>query len=97
MKSMISTRPKICTSLRGVDKHSRWMVCSASVNGEVLGIYVLARGSKCSVVIADWLVCIADISGLGFDHDVFLGVQFLRLFFFFFCFSVVLVSRWWVI
>ena len=27
MKSMISTRPKIYTSLWGVDKHSRWMVC----------------------------------------------------------------------
>ena len=29
------------------------------MNGEVRGIYVLAGGSKCSVVIADWLVCIA--------------------------------------
>ena len=42
------------------------------------GIYVLAGGSKCSVVIADWLVCIADVSGLGFDGDVFLAVEFSR-------------------
>ena len=46
------------------------------------GIYVLAGGLKCSVVIADWLVCIADVSGLGFDGDVFLVVKFLSLFFF---------------
>ena len=45
------------------------------VNGEVRGIYVFAGGSKCSVVIADWLVCIADVSGLGFDGDVFLAVK----------------------
>ena len=35
-----------------------------------------------------WLVgFIADVSGLGFDGDVFLAVKFLRLFFFylFFC------------
>ena len=31
MKSMISTRPKIYTSLREVDKHSRWMVCLVMV------------------------------------------------------------------
>ena len=57
------------------------------MNGEVRGIYVLAGGSKCSVVIADWLVCIADVSGLGFDGDVFLAVEFSNLFFFslFFC------------
>ena len=57
------------------------------VNGEVRGIYVLAGGSKCSVVIADWLVCIADVSGLGFDGDVFLAVEFSSLCFFslFFC------------
>ena len=54
----------------------------ASVNGEVRGINVLAGGSKCSVVIADWLVCIADVSGLGFDGDVFLAVEFSSLFFF---------------
>ena len=48
---------------------------------------MLAGGSKCSVVIADWLVCIADVSGLGFDGDVFLAVEFSSLFFFslFFC------------
>ena len=45
------------------------------MNGEVLGIYVLAGGLKCSVVTADWLVCIADVSGLGFDGDVFLAVE----------------------
>ena len=39
----------------------------ASVNGEVCGIYELAGGSKCSVVIADWLVCIADVYGVAFD------------------------------
>ena len=61
------------------------------MNGEVRGIYVLAVESKCSVVIADWLVCIADVSGLGFDGDVFLAVEFRA------CFSVVLVSRWQVI
>ena len=44
-----------------------------SVNGEVRGIYVLAGGSKCSVVIADWLVCIADEeedSDVDFEADV---------------------------
>ena len=50
-----------------------WYV--ASVNGEVCGIYVLAGGSKCSVVIADWLVCIAGLSGL----------ELVFLFFLFFC------------
>ena len=57
------------------------------MNGEVLGIYVFARGSKCSVVIADWLVCVAEVSGLGLDGDVFLAVEFWWLFFFslFFC------------
>ena len=57
------------------------------MNCEVFGIYVLAGGSECSVVIADWLVCVADVSGLGFDGDVFLAVEFSRLFFFslFFC------------
>ena len=50
------------------------------MNGEVRGIYVLV--SKCSVVIADWLVCTADVSGLGFDGDVFLAVKFSSLFFF---------------
>ena len=57
------------------------------MNGEVRGIYVLAGGSKCSVVNADWLVCIADVSGLGFDGEVFLAVEFSSLFFFslFFC------------
>ena len=45
------------------------------------GIYVSAGGSKCSVVIADWLVCIADVSGLRLDSDVFLVVVFLSLFF----------------
>ena len=55
--------------------------------GEVLGIYVSARRSKCSVVIADWLVCVVDVSGLRLDGDVFLAVEFWRLFFFslFFC------------
>ena len=48
----------------------------ASVNGEVIGIYVSAGGLKCSVVIADRLVCIANVSGLGFDGDVFLAVEF---------------------
>ena len=33
---MISTRPKIYTSLRGVDKHSRWMVCMVMVLVDVL-------------------------------------------------------------
>ena len=57
------------------------------MSGKVLGIYVLAGGSRCSVVIADWVVCITDVSGLGFDGDVFLAVEVLRLFFFslFFC------------
>ena len=56
------------------------------MNGEVRGIYVLAGGSKCLVVIADWFVCIADVSGLRFDGDVFLGVKFSSLFFpLFFC------------
>ena len=72
------------------------MVAKASVNGEVLGIYVLAGGLKYLVVTADWLVCIANVSGLGFDDDVFLAVKFSSLFFFSF-FSVVLVSRWQVI
>ena len=51
------------------------------------GIYLLVEGSKCSVVIADWLVCIGDVSVLGFDGDVFLAVEFSSLFFFslFFC------------
>ena len=66
------------------------------MNGEVLGIHVSAGGSKCSVVIADWLVCVADVSRLGFDGDVFLAVEFSRLFSVL-CFSVVLVSRWRVI
>ena len=34
------------------------------MNDEVCGIYVLAGGSKCLAVIADWLVCIADIFGI---------------------------------
>ena len=57
------------------------------MNGEVLRIYVSAGGLKCSMVIADWLICVADISGLGFDGDVFLVVEYSRLFFFslFFC------------
>ena len=41
------------------------------MNSKVLGIYVPAGGSKCLVVIADWLVCVADVSGLRFDGDVF--------------------------
>ena len=45
-------------------------------------VFVSAGASKCSVVIDDWLVCVADVSGLGFDGDVFLGVEFSRLFFF---------------
>ena len=57
------------------------------MNGEVLGIYVSAGGSKCLVVIADWLACVADVSGFGFDGDVFLAVEFSRSFYFslFFC------------
>ena len=53
----------------------------------MLGIYEFSGRSKCSVVIADWLVCVADLSGLGFDGDVFLAVEFLQWFFFslFFC------------
>ena len=51
------------------------------MNGEVRGIHVLARGSKCLVVIVGRLVCIADVSGLGFDGDVFLAVEFSSLFF----------------
>ena len=47
------------------------------MNGEVLGIYVSAGGSKCSLVIADWLVCVADVSGLGL-----MAMCFWRLFFF---------------
>ena len=62
--------------------HSYVFLGLASVNGEVLGIYVLAGGSRYSVVIADWLVCFADVSGLGFDGDVFLVVEFSRLIFF---------------
>ena len=50
------------------------------MNGEVLVIYLSAGGSKFSVVIADWLVSIADVSGLGFDGDVFLAVEFSRSF-----------------
>ena len=51
------------------------------------GIYLLAGGSKCSVVIADWMVCIVDVSRLGFDGKVFLAVEFSSLFVFslFFC------------
>ena len=41
---------------------------------QVLGIYVLAEGSKCSVVVADWSVCVADISGPSLDGDMFLTV-----------------------
>ena len=57
------------------------------MNGEVLHIYVSAGGSKCSVVIAEWLVCVADISVLRFDGDVFLAIKFSQLFLFslFFC------------
>ena len=57
------------------------------MNGEVIGIYVSAGGSKCSVIITDWLVCIADVSGLGHDGNVFWAVEFWWLFFFslFFC------------
>ena len=57
------------------------------MNGEVRGIYVLAGGSKCSVDIADCLVCISDVSGLGFDGDVFLQSNFRACFsfLFFFC------------
>ena len=57
------------------------------MNGEVLGIYVSAGGSKCSVVITDWLICVSDVSGLLLDDDLFLAVEFLLLFFFslFFC------------
>ena len=51
------------------------------MNSEVLGIYVSAVALKCSVVIADWLVCVADVSGLVFDGNVFLVVEFSRLFF----------------
>ena len=32
------------------------------MNDEVLGNYMLVGGSKCSVVIAVWLVCFADVS-----------------------------------
>ena len=62
-------------------------VITAGVNGEVLRIYVLAGGSECSVVISDLLICVADVSGLGFDGDVLLAVEFSSLFFFslFFC------------
>ena len=49
----------------------------ASVNGEVFGIYVSTGGSKCSMVIADWLVCVAKVSGLGLDGDALLVVVFL--------------------
>ena len=54
---------------------------------EVLDIYVSAGESKCSVALADWLVCVADVSGLGLDGNVFLAVEFWRLSFFslFFC------------
>ena len=51
------------------------------MNGEVLGIYVSAGGSKCLVIIADWLVCLVDVSGLEIDNDVFLAVEFWWLFF----------------
>ena len=47
----------------------------ASVNDEVFGIYVLVGGSKCSVVIADWSVCVVDVSGLSLDGNVFLAVE----------------------
>ena len=55
------------------------------MNAEVLGIYVSAGRSKCSVVIADWFVCFADGSGLGFDGDVFFAVEISRLFSFVVC------------
>ena len=47
----------------------------ASVNGDVCGIYVTAGGSKCPLVVADWLVCFADVSGLCLDGDVLLAVE----------------------
>ena len=46
--------------------HGKLDLSRNEMNGEVRGIYVLAGGSKCSVVIADWLVCIADVSGCVF-------------------------------
>ena len=57
------------------------------MNDEVLGIYVLPEGSNCSVVVADLLVCVADVSGLSLDGDVLLWVEIWRLIFFplFFC------------
>ena len=57
------------------------------MNDEVLGIYVLAEGSKWSAVVADWSVCVVDVSGLSLDGDVFLAVELWQLFFFplFFC------------
>ena len=42
----------------------------------MLGIYVSAGKSKCSVVITDWLACVADVSRLRLDGDVFLAVVF---------------------
>ena len=57
------------------------------MNREVLGIYLSVGGSKCSVVIVDWLVSVAYVSGLRLDGDVFLAVEFWQLFFLslFFC------------
>ena len=52
-----------------------------SVN-EVLGTYASAGKWNCSVVIADWLACVADVSRLILDGDVFVAVEFWRLFFF---------------
>ena len=53
----------------------------SSLISEVLGIYVSVGGSKHLVVIADWLVCIEDLSGLSLDGDVFLAGFFFSLFF----------------
>ena len=65
------------------------------MNGEVLGIYMLEGGSKCSVVIVYLLVWVADITGLRFAGDVWQSS--FRACFSFSLFSVVLVSRWQVL
>ena len=47
MKSMISTRPEIYTSLRGVDKHSRWMACLVMVWWMSCVVVVIVRRKTC--------------------------------------------------
>ena len=86
-----------CLALVGLHKtvSNVWLYYSWLI-GEVFGIYVLAGGSKCSVVIADWLVCIGTYLHSGLMAMCFWRSNF-RACFSFLCFSVVLVSRWQII